>query len=141
MKSSELRIGNLIQIANPHTLRPKGGDHGYIHALNTQDCVVHWDRELFVCSYRNMFEAKAPYIKSLSLTSEWLGRFGFKKPRDFEEDPFYYLDNWDIVLYANKDGKYTCNSNSAYYTLCWIEHVHQLQNLYFALTGEELTIK
>ncbi len=67
-------------------------------------------------------------LEPIPLTEEWLVKFGF--------------EGWD-------KGDYTMNlSNANFYKLpIWqplaknIKHVHQLQNLYFALTGEELTIK
>ena len=42
---------------------------------------------------------------------------------DGEYDIFIHIDNDSILLYNS------------------IKYVHQLQNLYFALSGEELTIK
>ena len=56
-------------------------------------------------------------IEPIPLTEEWLIRFGFKK---------------DMVLLTNSDG------DNFYLSDFKIEYVHQLQNLYFALTGNEL---
>ena len=58
-------------------------------------------------------------LHSIPLTEEWLLRFGFES-----KNP---------VLFTNSDG------DSFYLDDTKIKHVHQLQNLYFALTGEELT--
>ena len=70
----------------------------------------------------------------IPLTEEWLLKFGFENIR--------------IGVFINKIGVYKaglkfCYNASffEYYNLVVIEHVHQLQNLYFYLTGEELTIK
>lgn len=88
-------------------------------------------------------------IYGIPLTPERLERMGFKKQKngkDFTKigyaDSVYFL-RWneiskDIhaisVCHPNID-----NSQTAF---AWhIKHVHQLQNLYFALTGKELEIK
>lgn len=92
-------------------------------------------------------------IEPIPLTPEWLERCGFKE----EKKGFY-------VNYNRKDTEGCCldfltlrrHEVSAFYELGRehedyfelytqnkhrILHLHQLQNLYFALTGEELTIK
>ena len=72
-------------------------------------------------------------FRALSLTEEWLVKFGADKSLynnylDFEYFDIYKLND---VWYVEKEGV----------TLCELKHVHQLQNLYFALTNVELTIK
>ncbi len=75
-------------------------------------------------------------LKPVALTEELLLKLGFvKKGKRWSKDWFYlWEDNYNIVFalaeMQESIGKYLN-----------IEHVHQLQNLYFALTGEELTIK
>jgi len=72
---------------------------------------------------------------AIPLTEEWLLNFGFDKlPNCWDNDIFHlsewdnYPMNWCVVM----------NKNNAVLILK-LKHVHQLQNLYFALTGEELT--
>lgn len=68
------------------------------------------------------------HMKPIPLTEEWLEKFGFK--------PF--VKDWQrkgIIIHTRKRGFVLRKSVPI------IKHVHQLQNLYFALTGEELTIK
>jgi hypothetical protein len=78
-------------------------------------------------------------VQPIPLTEEWLVKFGFE-PR---------LEN-SGNLPCFKKGKYTIARWKGYKWQFWIntvdlykspQHVHQLQNLYFALTGEELKIK
>lgn len=78
-----------------------------------------------------MLEREESDVKPIPLTEEWLLRLGF--------------DNDDVNRFY-KDGIYILFYNVG----CSILHnqlhvnifyVHQLQNLYFALTGEELTLK
>jgi len=91
-------------------------------------------------------------FKPLPLTEEWLLKFGYKKliQTDFpyfiyflENDNFdgqfivrFYRDDIDIAPFSKSPlkGKDVFQSIS-------IQYVHQLQNLYSALTGEELTLK
>jgi hypothetical protein len=69
-------------------------------------------------------------IYPILLTEEILLKCGFLK-----DDNFYHLNNiWISNFYEN------------YFSLdgfdeTKIKHIHQLQNLYFDLTGEELTFK
>lgn len=73
----------------------------------------------------------------IKLTEEWLLRFGFEKSK---------LNYW---MLPNKSFFLGITLNNFIYPMFdtdnWIpiklEYVHQLQNLYFVFTGEELTIK
>lgn len=68
-------------------------------------------------------------VSPIPLTEEWLLKFGFEKKRDF-----FHLDYESFCIFLDKKGYYThINCGNLY-----IKHVHQLQNLYFALTGKEL---
>ena len=76
-------------------------------------------------------------VKPIPLTEEWLLKFGFKK---VEGLPGWTYDGYDIF----KDGKswhiFKFNQTLKVHR-CKLLYVHQLQNLYFALTGKELTFK
>lgn len=70
----------------------------------------------------------------ISLTEEWLERLGFKGYR------LRIKSDLESVLRWNGHGVgLICNSLYQIGKDC--RQVHQLQNLYFSLTGEELTIK
>ena len=70
----------------------------------------------------------------IPLTEEWLLKFGFEWKN-------FAMRNGRISI-RESDGKYNLHlTNEAASTITiQIKYVHQLQNLYFALTGEELTI-
>lgn len=84
-------------------------------------------------------------FKPIPLTEEWLVKLGFEKvisnAVDFIGRPMKIVDfnlgSWTV---NDEKGKYTFCVESAL-GLTDIQYVHQLQNLYFALTGTELTIK
>jgi hypothetical protein len=75
-------------------------------------------------------------FEPIPLTEEWLIKFGFKlnklgnlcKSSNYQKRWITfkkYQDRWYLYLTHNPK----------------CDYVHQLQNLYFALTGEELTLK
>ncbi|MHA2366888.1 MAG: hypothetical protein ACXAC7_23250 [Candidatus Hodarchaeales archaeon] len=71
--------------------------------------------------------------KPIPLTEEWLAKFGFKKYpgrlNKFDRDDFWTCDLMNGNEWCFKDIE------------CCIKYVHQLQNLFWVLTGKELTIK
>jgi hypothetical protein len=71
--------------------------------------------------------------KPIPLTEEWLLKFGFKK--DFNG---YYFGLLSFSITRNNEFM-ICVNDRPTETICY--SVHQLQNLYFALTGKELTLK
>ena len=70
--------------------------------------------------------------KPIQLTEDWLVRFGFDKG-DFND---FYLADFMVEL-ENENVWYLGDPIPS----VDVNQVHQLQNIYFALTGEELTIK
>lgn len=132
LKENELRIGNL--------LRDK--------VSKTELEVIELTKENIVTYVidRSMFPLKDGWgIEPIPLTEEWLLGFGFEKSKQGSEN-FYHLqlrgriwirfidydcNNLDLV----QDGKIIA------FPFGVIKYAHQLQNLYFALTGEELTLK
>ena len=80
-------------------------------------------------------ESKYNEIEPIPLTSEWLLKFGFKRMNNAYVSPHKN----DFSLW-NPKGEEEITFNDT--VMCpRIDYVHQLQNLYYALTGEELTIQ
>jgi len=88
------------------------------------------------------------YCDPIPLTEDWLLKFGFEK--ETEGKPWYYINHdalWSLYIDIENSGlEYHLMSEedideiTAIDLAINIKHVHQLQNLYFALTGEELKI-
>jgi hypothetical protein len=87
------------------------------------------------------------FIKPIPLTEEWLLRFGFTKGYTKWG---YNIPDWmfditafiGIGLNGNKQWfNLYCVNGETKQVIQSIYYVHQLQNLYFALTGQELEIK
>ena len=131
MKAKELRIGNWVN-------RPSGD-------VKIIDLLTHRNEFGFHTELVGNVAGNIDTLEPIPLTEEWLLRFGFIK-RD---------SNW-VIPYTDREGfKYhhsvqfydgewiysNDGSNAGCYTLeADISNVHQLQNLYYALTGEELEI-
>lgn len=81
------------------------------------------------------------YLAPIVLTEEWLLKFGFTKRTYSSGHPEYHIypkghhSNINCLLFEGKLRVSIINQS-----ICTINFVHQLQNLYFALTGEELTL-
>lgn len=76
--------------------------------------------------------------ESIQLTEEWIVKLGLEKSRNI------YLPQGEIDICVNAKIVYIggCDlplDNQYFELRC--EYVHELQNLYFALTGQELTLK
>jgi len=113
MKASELRIGNLVD------------DNGLVETV-TSDHLINDE-------YYDGLKGCLP----IPLTNEWLIKFGFEKIRRS-----YCLNRSLRYRVIKTNGVYTFRIeyiDSKH--LARIDYVHQLQNLYFALTGNELEIK
>ena len=79
-------------------------------------------------------------IKPIPLTEEWLFKFGFQID-ELERDEYYIYEADHLVcLYKGINGGYQRTIND-YDDGIELNNVHQLQNLCFALTGEELKQK
>ena len=122
MEAKDLRIGN------------------YIKSLGSE-------RQFILEDFSDLFDDSDPIenYNPIPLTEEWLLRFGFKRTKhkgiyqligecfdDLIEVRLYYNDkSIEVLDYCEHNGVHL---------LTELKHVHQLQNLYFALVGEELKI-
>ena len=77
-------------------------------------------------------------IKLIPLREEWLIKFGFSKSEDKinENSNYYNTTEYWIQEHIDVDDFIFYGKNNSIELV--IKHVHELQNLYFALTGKEL---
>lgn len=123
MKATELRIGNYINYGTQVT------------GITEKTIYVSPVGKYKITSYRNN------QIKPIPLTEQWLKDFGFEE----KALRVFYIDinglklgikltsDNDGILMIQNFGRFDLGLNKE------IKYVHQLQNLYFALTGKELT--
>ena len=131
MNAQELRLGNYVMI------------HDY--AKGNRQQVVD---QLGSC-YVNILDEQ--YCTPIPLTEEWLLKFGFKKMKNYlKKSTGLSSYSW----YKNNTHFFTIEKHDEYdFGDTWIptfrfdncittiDYVHQLQNLYYSIRREELTIK
>lgn len=142
MISTELRIGNYI-FADPNADKYQ---LAIVSSLGKS--IIGWD---YVDRPKRMDTHH--YIKPIPITEDWLMKFGFKivhksnnhfaiqDPNGISGKYMIHIfptinDQWHIAFSDIISGK-----EISYSPTTKVKHVHSLQNLYFALTAEELIIK
>ncbi len=81
----------------------------------------------------NIQEDNTSWLKPIPLTEEWLVKLGFVS-NPYQDIYAKVSDTISFVIDVDKTRGYL----ELYSKGVDLKHVHQLQNLYFALTGEEL---
>jgi hypothetical protein len=89
------------------------------------------------------FDVTMNLIKPIPLTEKWLLKFGFDNCilRILETEIYLQWCEYERGLYLSTDIGQGKVSDPDTFIEGNFKHVHQLQNLYFALTGEELSCK
>jgi len=122
MKASENRAGNWVMGNAPYQLD--------LNAMSLN------------ATYLKM--GKEPYYTPIPLTEEWLLKFGFEEDDSLIDPPDTpngnFWSDWvkESVIISMPFFEFSYNELQ---DKIEIKYVHQLQNLYHALTGQELTIK
>ena len=113
MKNTELRIGNLFKDKHNKIIKVIGLCENDIYFSGSFE--LNWQAE------------------PIPLTEQWLLDFGFKWKN-------HGLRIENICIRQFGFGYAIFLSNESYNFKIELKHVHQLQNLYYALTGQELTL-
>ena len=114
MYSTELRIGNLVY-------RKKTVIEVDIVILSS------------ICTLENQ---NIELYKPIPITEEWLQKFGFVRLGN--QETWFGRALWNKGVFAIMHGYGTTNGQRTRYNTTEFDYIHQLQNLYFALIGEEL---
>lgn len=123
LKANELRLGNLVNYEQTTHYITLIDRLGFIE--------TRWIKQpINELNYTSSIDI----IKPIELTEEWLIKFGF-----------YKKNGYGFINITMKGGLYNSLNNDCYiYNYYGLQlnckYVHQLQNLYFALTGSELTV-
>lgn len=127
MEANELRLGNKVYLLGYDS--NEGGK--FLDGSKEE-------MEVDILVLKDIIE-DSEFYKPIPLTADWLLKFGFSHLGI----GFVSVDDL-FFAYAGNDGKYEIFLNKEVEEdvyLAHIQYVHQLQNLYFVLTGKELTIK
>lgn len=124
MKANELKIKNLVN-----------------HSIYGDCEITALDYEM-ICIQRNDLDIKEWFdlenFKPIPLTEKWLKDFGYFIVETNEcVEAFKENFRYSIQQVEENVNWFWCDGETV---LTTIKYVHQLQNLYFALTGTELTL-
>jgi len=125
MKASDLRIGNWIIDYEAEPNKTIYWQVETIEYLNTTLGVRFRNKSSWTCE---------EFIEPIPLTEEWLLKFGGILDR---EDDSYVFKHFAVSVNEKSEAIMFFQDEE----IAEFNYVHQLQNLYFALTGEELTFK
>lgn len=120
IQANELRIGNLLNYQTAE---------GDIVTVEVNLQLMQW----LINDTKGFNLVHSP----ITLSEELLVKFGFEKIYKSQIHATYWIENLSYYFWHEKGNQYAdCKGlqvNCVY--------IHQLQNLYFSLTGEELNIK
>lgn len=113
MKPEELRIGNLLY-SDPITKEPVK-----VKRLEKDSTTLD-------------------IVEPIPLTEEWLLKFGFENVGYFKFWGTRYFHKGICIYFEDNEFRFYYQTNRSYTVY---ESIHEIQNLYFALTNNELKIK
>ena len=124
MRTTDLRIGNFIQDQFGDIITVDGLDDMDVFSCDCGDIPVH-------------------AVQPIPLTEQWLLDFWFNQ--SIEGQWYVYFDEMCLTIYEDLPQYiveiHDMEMDKSSIFLMSIKYVHQLQNLYFALTQEELILK
>ena len=123
MKKEELMYGNKLLFLNEVVT--------FSHISQIREDGIFWIKTI-----ESKIDSKSFHFKPIPITEEWLLKFGFFKHNNAYvlEKPNENIMNFKFSVWSD----FTYNSSEFPVEL---KYVHQLQNLYFALTGTHLKLK
>jgi len=141
MKNGELRIGNLV----------------YFFKDTPATVMAISNKQIYLSQGNGFISPDIEEIEPIQLTEEWFERFMLFK-LTIKSDRWYNEDKWVFSFNSKiQCGEFFITTNDflnfnfyiatiddgieSWEYITEFKHVHQLQNLYFALTGEELITK
>ena len=118
--AKDLRLGNLIKQGEIKSFYENGAHVGFGKCYNFKE------------------------LEPIALTEEWLLKLGFEKRNNpYKWYKWLYNDESEKLFILWEKRELFNNNLIGYYceeAIINMDNVHQLQNLYFALTGSELTV-
>ena len=139
VNSNELRLGNWLSTS--------GGFPMYVVAIWSDEANLNFDG-----NEGDVWESNYKFLDPIPLTVDWLERFGFEqftKTVGGGDINCCYEDyrNSHMAIIPIKGGEFEIEFAPLFQTidernhLRTIKYVHELQNIWFSLTGKELQLK
>jgi hypothetical protein len=154
IKASDLRIGNLVMTNNSMYRDESVGKIAVITQIDSKRTCeeIKGTVSLYLIEdiWKDTYGQWLIYIEPIPITEEWLLKFGYNcvnntkmvfklyhndENADFSSLILKEVGNNPIWVYS-VNNRWTINPFPID-----LKYVHQLQNIYFALTGEELIMK
>jgi hypothetical protein len=137
IKASELRIKNLV------TLNEKQRKELWYDQINAKNDyfevkTIYSDNDISIELDDEIIDISENDVEPILITEDWLLKFGFENKNG--KNRFELEGNGAVLLSDNVCITIYDSYNEIDISVCLIKYVHQLQNLYFALTGAELTV-
>lgn len=134
MEARELRIGNVVNALHHNNDSPNPAK------FNLPVIVESVAKDRISTSLGERIEVE--YLSGIPLTEEWLLKMGFVQDcdGDYTLGTILYYGASRRLNAGPKALWIACYENYHYDIYTNIQYVHQVQNIYHALTGEELTI-
>lgn len=123
MNATELRLGNLVQYVD-----------------TKEPCTIYEIEHRFKKIYRINDLNDNKNIEPIPITEEWLLKIGFKRV-EWSSFAWYHENDIDAIFQIELNSKGPLHIWDGAYTDASCQYIHQLQNLFFALTGKELEFK
>lgn len=127
MKQSDLRVGNLVKY------------DGLVWAVNA----FNWSKIYLdeIKTRNRCWVDHVDFIEPIVITPEWFEQAGFSNS-DGVWWVQYHMENWGMqLIYFNNECIVRHGFMGDFTEITNLKYIHQLQNLYFALTGKELKFK
>jgi len=134
------RIGNVFKINDdePH----------YHIVLGTQGNIISFDDFYNDEEYSEYNITEINAVEPVKITTKWLEKLGFKfiirnmweLKIDFYTKLQFYDNQDDYITLHIKNYKDMVFESETYTYLKHIKHIHEVQNLFYSLTGRELTV-
>lgn len=116
----ELRLGNLVKTNKGILIQANGIRHD-------------WEAMDYIIIDKNDIGYSIDELSPIHITPEWLERLGLND-HSFEFSKVFTVSYYDGIVHIEQ-------YHEGPKDMPHIIYIHQLQNLYHALTGQELTVK
>jgi len=137
IQANELKKHNLVYFENINVgVRPSERELIELKYFTSNKCIG----QDFDCAL--LHEVDFKQVAPIPLTEKWLVKFGFElEGEDYSIPNFMFEIRKKLKSYSDVFVLFHDNNDmDKIMEIVEISHVHQLQNIYFALTGNELQI-
>lgn len=131
IEARDLRIGNLVMAGNSRVL-VNGIHDGFSGGINPYSWSGDGDSGIDV-------DYEFSVLSGVPLTEDWLVKLGFVH-RTAQDISWYSIDGKNGISLSDNKFNFITGNFVCQLVLREIQYVHELQNLYFSITGKELVI-